>query len=42
LENNIKMDFQEVECRGMGWIFLVQNRDRWWALVNAVKNLMVP
>ena len=27
---------------GMDWIDLAQNRDRWWALVNAVMNLWVP
>jgi hypothetical protein len=42
LENNIKVDFQEVECGDIGWIVLTQDRDRWWAPVNAVKNLRVP
>ena len=41
-EDNIKMDVQEVGCWGMNWIELAQDRNRWWALVNAVMNLWVP
>ena len=41
-EDNIKMDRQEMGCGGMDWIELVQDTDRWWALVNAVMNLQVP
>jgi hypothetical protein len=41
-EDNIKMDPQEVGCRGTDWIELAQGRGRWRALVNAVMNLRVP
>ena len=33
-EDNIKMDLQEIGCWGRDWIDLVQDRDRWRALVN--------
>jgi hypothetical protein len=41
-EDNIKMDLQEVGCRDLDYIELVQYRDRWRALVKAVMNLRVP
>jgi hypothetical protein len=41
-EDNIRTDLQEVECGCVDWIGLAQDRDRWQALVSAVKNLLVP
>ena len=37
-EDNI----QEVGCEGMEWIELVQDTERWRALVTAVMNIRVP
>ena len=41
-EDNIKMDLQDLGCWGVDRIELVQDRDRWLTLVNAVMNLRVP
>jgi hypothetical protein len=41
-EDNIKLDLQEMGCRGVDWIELAQVRDRWWANVNTVLDLRVP
>jgi hypothetical protein len=41
-EDNITTDLQEVGRRGMDWIDLAQDKDRWWALINAIMYLRVP
>jgi hypothetical protein len=40
--DNIRMDLVEVGWGDVDWTGLVQDRDRWRALVNSVLNLWVP
>jgi hypothetical protein len=37
-EGNIEMNLQEVGWGSMDWIDLVQDMDKWWAVVNGVMN----
>jgi hypothetical protein len=41
-EDNVKMDFREIEWGGMDWIDLARDRNQWKALVDIVINLRVP
>jgi hypothetical protein len=41
-EDNIKMDFKEIEIDGENRIQLARGRVQWWAVVNTVINLRVP
>jgi hypothetical protein len=41
-EDNVRMDLQDVGCGREDWIGLAQDRDRWRALVSAVRDLRVP
>jgi len=41
-EDRIRMDIQEDEWRGMDWIDLKQDRDRWRAVVKVVMNIRFP
>jgi hypothetical protein len=40
--NIIKMNLREIECGGMDWTALAEDRDQWRANVNTVMNLRVP
>jgi hypothetical protein len=40
--DNIKIDLLEIGWGGVDWIAVVQDREKWRALVNAVMNLWVP
>ena len=41
LESNIKMDFQEIGCGGVGRINVAQDRERLRTVVNIIINLRV-
>jgi hypothetical protein len=41
-EDNIRIDLQEGGCGCEDCIGMAQDRDKWWALVSAVRNLGVP
>ena len=41
-EDNIRMDLQQVGLGYQDWIGLAQDRERWWALLSAVRILRVP
>jgi hypothetical protein len=41
-EDNIKINLQEVGWKGVDWIDMTEDRDRWRAVVSAVMNLRVP
>jgi len=40
--NNMRMDLQELRGKGIEWIDVAQDRDRWRAQMNAVKRFRVP
>ena len=40
-EDNIKIDLKEIEW-GVDWIYVAQDRDTWWAVLNKVMKFWVP
>jgi hypothetical protein len=40
--DNTKMDLTEIGWESVDWMYLAQDRDQWWAVVNTVINLRVP
>jgi hypothetical protein len=41
-KDNIRTDFKEFEWEVVDWIYLAQDRDKWWAFVNMVMYFCVP
>jgi len=42
VELRIKMDLKKIGWRGVDWIYLTQDSDKWPALVNMALNLRIP
>jgi hypothetical protein len=40
-DDNI-IDSSEIGWEDVDWMHQAQNRDRWWALLNAIMNIQVP
>jgi hypothetical protein len=36
------MDLREIMLEIADWIYVAQNRDRWWAFANKVMNHLIP
>jgi hypothetical protein len=36
------MSLREISWKGVDWIHLAQDRDRWWDYVKTVMHLLVP
>jgi hypothetical protein len=40
--DNIRMDLREIECDGIDWIYMAQDREQWRALLNTAMSRRVP
>jgi hypothetical protein len=41
-EDNVRMYLKDIKWNDMESIYLAENRDKWWAVVNIVTKLWVP
>jgi hypothetical protein len=41
-KDNIKMYFKDIGWKGIGWIYVAQDRDKWQGIVIAVTNHSSP
>jgi hypothetical protein len=41
-EDNIKIDLKEKELESVGWIYLVQHRSQWQAVMSTILTFRVP
>jgi hypothetical protein len=37
---NIKLDVKEIRRKGVDWVYLAEDRDMWWAVLDAVMNVI--
>jgi len=42
ITNQCSVDLREIEWEGVDWMYMTQNMNQWWALVNEIMNLWVP
>ena len=43
LHNNIKVNVEKYLCfMGTNWMYLAENTDRYWTVVNTVMNILIP
>jgi hypothetical protein len=38
-QDNNRLDLREIEWEDVVWMYLVQDRDQWWAVVNMAMNI---
>jgi hypothetical protein len=41
-EDNIRIDLRKIVSEVVDWMYMTEDRDQWWAVVNTVMKLLVP